>query len=138
MPPEDDFEDCPAMVPDDKPDFLAIAARALKVAGIDQDAHLRAAQNAPVAHMVPMEGPALINATEDKVIYELTFDLPNAGLQQPATALRDAVIIELDVTPAPGDKAGVLRYPLRSRRSVVGHQPYDQYAPRMTFLQLER
>ncbi len=43
VPLEDDFEDCPAMVPDDEPDFLAIAARALKVAGIDQDAHLRAA-----------------------------------------------------------------------------------------------
>jgi hypothetical protein len=27
-------------------------------------------------------------------------------------------------------------YPLQSRRSAVGHQPYDTYAPRMTFLQL--
>ncbi len=136
VPLEDDFKDGPAVVPDNEPDFWAMAARALENAWIDQDARLRAAQNVPVAHVVPAEGPALINAKEDEVIYVLTFDLPNAGLQQPATALGGAVVIEQDVTPPPGDKAGERRCPLRSHRSVVGHQPYDQYAPRMTFLQL--
>ena len=85
--------------------------------------------------MVPAEGPAL-NANKDKVVYELTFDLPNAGLQQPATALGDAVVIEPDVPPPPGGEAGERRYPLPSCRSVVGHQLYGQYAPQMTFLQL--
>jgi hypothetical protein len=28
------------------------------------------------------------------------------------------------------------RYPLRSHRSAVGHQPYDTYAPQTTFLQM--
>ncbi len=73
--------------------------------------------------MIPAEGPAL-NANKDKVVYELTFDLPNAGLQQPATALGDAVVIEPDVPPPPGGEAGERRYPLPSCRSVVGHQLY--------------
>jgi hypothetical protein len=62
VPLEDDFKDGPAVVPDNEPDFWAMAARALKNAGIDQDARLQAAQNAPVAQVVPAEGPALINA----------------------------------------------------------------------------
>jgi hypothetical protein len=40
---EDDFKDSPAAVPDDKPGFWAMAARALENAGIDQDARLQAA-----------------------------------------------------------------------------------------------
>ncbi len=136
VPLEDDFENGPAVVPDDEPDFWAMAARALKNAGIDQDACLQAAQNAPVAQVVPAEGPALINADKDKVIYELTFHLPDAGLQQPAILPGDTAVIEPDIPPPPGDKAGEYRYPLQSCRSVVGHQPYNQYAPLMTFLQL--
>jgi hypothetical protein len=129
VPLEDDFEDGPAMVLDNKPDFWMMAARALKNTGIDQEARLQAAQNAPVAKVVPAEGPALINANKDKVIYELTFDLPNEGLQQPAIVLGDAAIIEPDVPPSPGDKAGERRYLLWSCKCVVGHQPYDQFAP---------
>jgi hypothetical protein len=122
---EDDFKDGPAVVPDNEHDFWAMATRALENTGIDQDVHLQAAQNAPVGHVVPAEGPALINANKDKVIYELTFDLPNAGLQQPAIALGEAAVIEPDVPPPPGDKAGKRRYQLRSCRSVIGHQPYN-------------
>jgi hypothetical protein len=46
VPLEDDFEDAPAVVPDNKPDFRAMAVRALKNADIDLGACLQAAQNA--------------------------------------------------------------------------------------------
>jgi hypothetical protein len=129
VPLEDDSKDNPAMVADKEPDFWGMAARALKNAGIDQDVRLCAAQDSPVAHVVPMEGPALINADEDKVMYELTFDLSDAGLQQSTIALGDVAVIKPDVPPPPSDKAGEHCYPLRSHRSVVGHQPCNQYAP---------
>ncbi len=85
--------------------------------------------------MVPAEGPALIDADEDEVIYELMFNLPNAGLQQPAITPGDVAVIGPDIPPPPGDEAGECCYPLWSHRSVVGQQPYNQYAPPMTFLQ---
>ncbi len=67
MPLEDDFKDGPAVVPDNKHHFWAMATRALKNVGIDQDARLQAAQNAPVAQVVPVEGPALIDANKEEV-----------------------------------------------------------------------
>jgi hypothetical protein len=37
---------------------------------------------------------------------------------------------------AAADNKPEQRYPTRLRRSVIGHQPYNTYAPRITFLQL--
>ena len=71
--------------------------------------------------------------SRNEVVYELTFDLPDAGLgnlvppEPPAPAPAGAA-------PVPED--GDLRRSTRPRRSVVGNQPYDTYEPRTTFLQL--
>ncbi len=56
-------------------------ARALDNANIDPAAHLRAARVAEAQPVAP--GPTLIDANEDKIIYELTFDLPDVGLAPP-------------------------------------------------------
>ncbi len=59
-----------------EPDFRDLAGAALHNAGIDTNAMIRDAQG----NAVPQApGPAL-TADKDEVIYELTFNLPDAGL----------------------------------------------------------
>ncbi len=85
----------------------------------------------------------MVEADDDKIIYQITFDLLDAGLDGGNVVPNDA--------PAPHPNGGdpifdmanetveVMtnrHYPDQSRRSVVGHQPYDTYAPRMSFLQM--
>ncbi len=89
--------------------------------------------------------PAVVEANEDKIVYKIMFDLPDAGLsgegqsqlQVPLGNDRDdttiAPIVPVD-TDAP--EAPSQCYPTRSCRSAVGNQPYDQFAPRVAFLQL--
>jgi len=72
----------------------------------------------------------------DKLVYEIMFDLPNnAPVDQPLEeSLNDTFIpptISKDDFP---DEA--LRCPTRACRSAVGNQPYKQFAPRISFLQL--
>ncbi len=78
-------------------------------------------------------------------MYELTFELPDAGLVPIAnnfavplgddrddTLVASIVVDDIDAVqnaPAP-------RYPTRARRSAIGGQPYDEFAPRVAFLQL--
>jgi len=118
-----------------EPEFRDFAEAALHNAGIDADEALRR------AHLgTARDGPAIIDAEDDKIMYELSFDLPDVGLQptdgDAAVVLGDdrhgntAAVIPVD-TAAEGR-----RYPTRARRSAVGIQPYDTYAPRTTFLQL--
>ena len=119
-------------------DFQNLAGDALYNAGIDADAALRRAN---LANNMP-PGPAVTEANEDKLVYELTFDLPDAGLApliaNPDVLLGEdrtddvAVVIPNDTDTASGGR----RYPSRARRSAIGNQPYDTYAPRTTFLQL--
>ena len=45
-------------------------------------------------------------------------------------------VIALDNDETHDEIQDVRRYPTRARRSVVGNQPYDTYAPQTTFLQL--
>jgi hypothetical protein len=45
-------------------------------------------------------------------------------------------VIALDDDETRDEIQDVRRYPTQARRSVVGNQPYDTYAPRTTFLQL--
>ncbi len=59
-----------------EPDFRDLAGAALHNAGIDANEMIRKAQG----EHVQATGPALIEADEDKIVYELTFDLPDAGL----------------------------------------------------------
>jgi len=96
--------------------------------------------NAQGAH-VQSPGPALIKADEDEIIYELTFDLPGAGLNGTnAENMSDMGDSRQDdvaaVVMGADGKADGRRYPTRTRRSAVGNQPYDTYAPRTTVLQL--
>jgi hypothetical protein len=85
-------------------------------------------------------GAALVEADENEIVYEITFDLPDAGLVPPDP--RDLLPFgdnRDDTTePAviPQDVKGGRRYPHRAHRSVIGNQPYDNYAPHTTFLQL--
>ena len=59
-----------------EPDFRDLAGNALYNAGIDTDEALRRAQ---LGDTPP--GPAMVEANEDELVYKLTFDLPDAGLQ---------------------------------------------------------
>ena len=115
----------------DKPNsaFETLAAAALDNAGIDTAKHIRVARAtadvAAGAHATTQaEGPRLIEANEDKIVYEITFDLPDDGIipdYNDAAELPDVAI--MDVATATNC------YPTQSRRSVVGSQPYNPYAP---------
>ena len=85
----------------------------------------------------------MFEADNDKLIYELMFDLPNVGLGpmdgNPTMILGEdrndntPVMIAEDTEDSPSNGR---RYPTRARRSAVGNQPYNAYTPRTTFLQL--
>ncbi len=63
-----------------EPDFAELAAAALENAGIDPHDRSQSAQATAAAR--PQE-PALIEAKDDKIVYEIILDLPDAGLIQP-------------------------------------------------------
>ncbi len=109
-----------------EPDFRDLAGAALHNAGIDANEMIRNPQDAHVQ----APGPALIEADGDEIVYELTFDLPDAGLNgtdaenmsNMGDSRRDdasAVVMGAD------DEADGRRYPTRAHRSTVGNQPYD-------------
>jgi hypothetical protein len=115
-----------------------LAAAALNNAGIDPDVQIRAANNNIGVNAKPW-GPAIVKADKDEIVYEITFDLPDADLEPGQ-----------NVVPAGADKFGSKtqssiasshespeqwQYPQQSCRSVVGHEPYDSYPPRIAFLQ---
>ncbi len=89
--------------------------------------------------------PAVVEVDEDKIVYKITFDLPDAGLpgesqsqlQVPLgndwddTTIAPIVPVDTDAPEAPSQC-----YPTRSCRSAIRNQPYDQFAPRVAFLQL--
>ena len=68
-----------------EPEFRDFADAALHNAGIDADDALRRANLGAARN-----GPAIIDAEDDEIVYELTFDLPDAGLQ-PMTG--DAAVV---------------------------------------------
>ena len=78
-------------------------------------------------------GVAVIDADENELVYEITFDVPDKGvLQLPLGEERDDTsipVIALDDDKAYNEIQDVRRYPTRARRSAVGNQPYDTYAP---------
>jgi hypothetical protein len=78
---EEEVVDHRAVTDKDEPDFRVLAARALDNANINPAAHLWATRVAEAQPVAP--GPALIDADEDEIIYELMFDLPDAGLAPP-------------------------------------------------------
>ncbi len=122
-------------------DFWELACAALHNAGINADDRIQAALRAAAEHSTP----AVIESNEDEVMYEVTFELPDAGLVPIAdnfavplgdnrdnTLVTPIVVDDIDAVqdaPAP-------RYPTQARRSAIGGQPYDEFAPRVAFLQL--
>ncbi len=142
---EDDY---PAITEEPEADFQHLAAAALDNAGIDTVAWLHTARDLAdtAAIGIAPQNPraALVEADEDKIMYKITFDLPDAGLEPD---------IGCTIPPVQPGKAtavnGTNYDPSQSRRSVVEHQPEPvaprvpiahrtrSRAPRMNFLQLE-
>ncbi len=84
-------------------------------------------------------GPALVEEDEDKIVYKIMFDLPDAGIPTANADLQVPLGDDRDDTAAAAithNNNKAQRYPLRARRGVVGNQPYNSYAPQTTFLQL--
>ena len=131
------------MVTDDpEPNFADLAAAALDNAGTNAHDRLQAAQQGPG----PTNEPTLVEADNDKIVYEITFDMPDAGLG-------GANVVPADHNAPQGGPAAVAtvhdlatetvdfltdtdnttwRYPTQLRRSV------NRYSPQATFLQLVR
>jgi hypothetical protein len=72
-------EDFQVVTDEPVPDFAELAATALDNGGIDPDERLCLANNATANRQVAVP-PAIVEADADKVIYKITFDLPDAGL----------------------------------------------------------
>ncbi len=81
VPLEEEVIDQWAVMDKDEPNLRVLAARALDNANINPATHLRAARVAEAQPVTP--GPAQIDANEDKIIYMLTFNLPDVGLAPP-------------------------------------------------------
>jgi hypothetical protein len=62
-----------------KPDFWDIVGAALHNAGINAEDMLHAAR-AQAADKAQRQGLALVEADEDKIVYKISSNLPNAGL----------------------------------------------------------
>jgi hypothetical protein len=118
-----------------KPDFWDLAAFALDNAGINRIKRLRAARDlaAPAAASA---GPALVEANDNKIIYKITFDLPDAGVGGPVVPLdfplppaadgaiynmADATVDLLTDTAVTAMASTPRQYPSRSHRSVFRH-----------------
>ncbi len=81
--------DFSAVTDDPEPDFEQLAAAALDNAGINPQDRLHAAQaahtaveavRAAAAAAFEHQGPALVEADQDEIVYKITFDLPDTGL----------------------------------------------------------
>ncbi len=68
-----------AITEEEESDFQALAAAVLENAGIDPDVQIWTANNNIGVNAEP-RGPAIVEANQDKIIYGIIFDLPDAGL----------------------------------------------------------
>jgi hypothetical protein len=121
--------------------FAKQAATALENGGINPHNQLHALQGCNVVEQALM-GPAPVDYNPDKIVYKLTFDLPDTGLFGDNVVSMDDYQQDKD-NPPPMDTEDILvdkpwpwQYPTRSCRSVIGNQPYDRYLLRTNFLQL--
>ncbi len=134
---ESEERDFQSIMDEPEPDFRDLAEAALHNAGINANEMIRNAQGAHAQ----APGQALIEADGNEIIYELTLDLPDAGLHgtvaEDMSDMGDSRQDDASTVVMSADDAADGRcYPTRTRRSVNGNQPYDTYAPRTTFLQL--
>ncbi len=127
--------DEPVVSDEPEPDFAELAAAALDNAGIDANQRIQAA--AQRANAAP--GPALIEADDNKIVYEITFEMPDDGLVGgnvvPAdvagpinNTVQELAHKTVDMLTDTDDTSR--QYPTRLRRSVT------RYTPQTTFLQL--
>ena len=107
---EDENMDLQVVTDEPEPDFAELAAAALDNAGINADERIQAAQReanermqaaAQRANLDP--GPTLIEANNNEIVYEITFDMPDDGL------LADNVVVADDTIPA-NDAVHALAY----------------------------
>ena len=108
-----------------EPDFRDLARAALHNAGIDANSMI---QNAQGGNIPPVGGPALIESDGDDIVYELTFDLPDAGFGVPGAddtlEMGDDRRDDASTVMMAADEDTVgRRFPTRTRRSAVGNQP---------------
>jgi hypothetical protein len=115
--------------------FEDLVAATLDNAGIDLHKQLQLACMADKNRQANM-APAMIEPEQDEIVYKITFDLPNAGLQGGIPYEADEVPTPAVAVPAAPVQDNARQYLIRLHRSVIGNQPYDSYAPRMQFLQL--
>jgi hypothetical protein len=117
------------------PEFAQLVAVALDTVGLNpgdtiRQAHFVATElNAPYGDD---QHPAVIKANPDEVVYEITFNLPNAGLADNVVTFDDPpVILPADPGVVPEDAPtddGQL-YPTQACRSTVGALPYNNFPP---------
>jgi hypothetical protein len=101
---EEQEQDFQPLTDDPEPNFRDLAGDALYNAGIDTDEAFRRAQ---LGDTPP--GPAMVEANEDELVYELTFDLPDAGLG-----------------PTQGNQTMILGEDRNDNTPItIGNQPYD-------------
>ncbi len=98
--------DYAAVTDEPVPNFEQLAATALNNAGIDPQDRLRAAQAA-----AGRTGPTLVEADDNKIVYEITFDLPDAGLDGGNVVPND--------TPAPHPDGGNLMFNMANKTVEV-------------------
>ena len=99
--------------------------------GINADNAVQVAQ-ARAAMKVEWHGPALVEADDDKIVYEITVDIPAAGLSPPNANLPISLGDDRDNTAPTAithDDNKERHYLLQACRSVIGDQPYNAYAP---------
>ena len=109
-----------------EPDFWDMAMTALHNAGIDGNKTIQArrAQALAAAHAVQC-GAALVEADDDKLVYEITFDIPDKGLLQlPLGEGRDDTsipVIAMKDDETHNKIQDARRCPTQACRSAVGN-----------------
>ncbi len=112
-----------------KPAFETLATTALENPGIDDGKWIHATRAAADAAdsagvvAVKSNSPRLIEANKDKIVYKITFNLPDEGIILPDDNNAELPDMATGVTPKTS------RYPPQSCRSVVGNQPYNAHTP---------
>ncbi len=89
-----------AVTDEPEPDFEQLAATALDNAGINPQDCFRTAQAAAAAALLRV-GPALVEADDDKIVYKINFNLPDAGLA-------GGNVIQDNTLPPPAVEASIL------------------------------
>ncbi len=139
----EEMDETPAITENPTPSFKDLAVHALDNAGINREDMLWAAHRWVDHKHMPNPGPAIICANNNEIVYEITFDHPDASLQgdnavPPDNAMEAALNTPAVVTASPDPMEIKPRcYPTQLCRSALGHQPYDDHAPRITFMQQE-